>query len=316
MPERNVQVVKRRRFRLAVIGGGQVGRVLGKLMVSSGHDVRCVISRTPASARSAGRFIGCRNTGVSLSSIPSDVNLVFLAVPHEAVKPVASDLARLADIRFEALGACHMSGMLSADALAPLAAQGARTFSFHPLQTFPRDFHPRKIVGSIKGIYYGVDGTADALKLAARVARTLGGSTVEIPPEMRRLYHAACVVASNHLTTMLSVLDDMFATIRPDARARFLQVFRPIIDATLRNVERSSPAEALSGPVARGGVETIRGHLEAIQESDPHLMDYFTAMTAETLRLAAIKGSVTGKQKEEMKAMLRRFDMPRLQESM
>ncbi|MDH4069187.1 MAG: DUF2520 domain-containing protein [Ignavibacteria bacterium] len=315
MPEQKRRNVKRGRFRVAVIGGGQVGRVLGKLLVAGGHEVGCVISRTSASARSAGRFIGCRNTGTSLSLIPSDVNLLFLAVPHAAVEPVASDLARLDHIRFGTLGACHMSGMLSAEALAPLARRGARTFSFHPLQTFPRDFHPRKIIGSIRGIYYGVDGTAESLKIAGRLARTLGGSTVEIPPEMRRLYHAACVVASNHLTAMLFVLDEMFRIIRPDAGAGFLEVFRPIIDATLGNVERASPADALSGPVARGGVETVRGHLEAIRKFDQQVLEYFIAMTNETLRLAAVKGSVNEEQKEAMRSMLRTFEVP-LKESM
>jgi len=126
-----------------------------------------------------------------------------------------------------------------------------------------------------------------------------------IPPEMRALYHATCVVASNHLTALLSVLEHMFERLIPGTRhGEYFRVFKPILQATMKNVERTSPAEALSGPVARGGVETVEGHLAAIRRYRPDLLSFFASMTEETLRLATEKGSVGERQVSAMRALL------------
>jgi predicted short-subunit dehydrogenase-like oxidoreductase (DUF2520 family) len=178
-------------------------------------------------------------------------------------------------------------------------------FSFHPLQTFPRDFSPAEIVrdGWTK-IYFGVDGPPQGLRVARTLAREIGGETIVIRPELREFYHAACVVASNHLTALLWVLERMFEAMNVRAKG-FVPVFRPIIAATLRNIARTGPARALSGPVARGGVETIEAHVESIKRNLPEIIPYFLAMTAETARLAREKGSITESQYEAMLEMIR-----------
>jgi predicted short-subunit dehydrogenase-like oxidoreductase (DUF2520 family) len=280
------------RFRAAIIGSGKVGSVLGRLLVESGHQVLAVISRTPASARKAGRFIGCRNTGVRLDAIPSSVNLVIIATPHDAISSVVEALAAVDHVRWRSVVVCHASGMHTDAVLAPLRKQAAVTFSFHPLQTFPRDFAPQEIVDRARGIYYGVDGTARGIARARRLAKALKGHVVEIPPSMREFYHASCVVASNHLTTLLWVVEKMSAALGFGGR-KSMQMFQPIIDATLHNVCMTSPTRALSGPVARGGVETVASHFEAVERVLPDLIPYFLCMTEETMRLANAKGSLT-----------------------
>jgi predicted short-subunit dehydrogenase-like oxidoreductase (DUF2520 family) len=176
-------------------------------------------------------------------------------------------------------------------------------FSFHPLQTFPRDFPPRRILPSARGIWYGVDGSARAMRVARRLARALRGRIVEIPAPSRELYHAACVVASNHLTVLLSVVRAMHAAASP-AGAPTLAPYRPIIEATIANVLATSPAEALSGPVARGGVETVARHLQSVEAALPWLVPYFTMMTAETVRLADAKGSLAPDRRRALEELI------------
>ncbi len=180
--------------------------------------------------------------------------------------------------------------MLTADVLAPIHERKATVFSFHPLQTFPRDFPPRKIVKSIPGIYYGVDGTPLAIRVAKRLAKKLKGDVVVIPPEMRELYHASCVIASNHLTTMMWHISRMYE--QTGASAPFFDVFKPIVLATLENIRRTSPAKALSGPVARGGANTIEAHFKALKKQLPDLLPYFSTLTIDTVKLAIAKGSI------------------------
>ncbi len=303
---------KKARFHAAIVGGGKVGQVLGRLLIRGGQKVACVISRRSSSARAARRFIGCRSASTSLNDIPGDVNLVLLAVPHGAIVQVAETIAGLGHLQGRRIAVCHTSGMLTAGALDTLAEKGAVTFSFHPLQTFPRDFHPRDILGSVEGITYGVDGSPSAVRTAKLLAGVLRGHTLLVPPHLREFYHAACVVASNHLTALLHVVEMMYGELG-NKRSDYLRVFRPIIETTVKNIGRTSPARALSGPVARGGVETVAGHLEAIRRYRPELIPYFVRMTDETVRLALEKGSLTKERALVMRELLRLYE-PQLQE--
>lgn len=291
---------------VAIVGAGKVGTVLGRILSERGENVVCVVSRSLRSAKQAGKFIGCRNCSDTLDSIPNLTDFIIIATPHDAVATVALALSRLEHFPFKRLSVCHTSGMLTAAALDTVKARGAAVFSFHPLQTFPRDFHPRDIVPTSKGIYYAIDGSPHALKKARTLARKLGGKTIEIKPEMREFYHAACVVASNHLTAILGILQSMSGALGI-AQKDFLRVFKPIILATLRNVERSSATAALTGPVARGGVDTVAGHFDALKTYAPELLSYFGTLTLETIKLAEAKKSITGKQALSLRQLVRSY---------
>jgi predicted short-subunit dehydrogenase-like oxidoreductase (DUF2520 family) len=297
---------RRKSLNVAIIGAGRVGSVLGRVLAEEGERVVCIVSRTSASARKAGIFVGCKRTTTDLADLPPETDCVFITTPHGAVAEVARRVARLDHLHFNRLAACHASGMHTAAVLDPLRKRGATVFSFHPLQTFPRDFDPRRIIPSARGIYYGVDGSAKGVRMARLLAAKLGGHVVLIPPEMRVLYHAACVVASNHLTTMMWVLETMFRRMDRQGTGYF-SVFRPIIEATLRNIAATSPAEALSGPIARGGTETVKDHLEAIRRFAPALLPYYASVSLETVRLAQDKGSIHVVQASSLKALIRSY---------
>jgi len=297
--------MKTKKWHAAIIGAGKVGTTLGRVLVEQGHAVDCVISRTLTSARAGGRFIGCRTVSTDLAAIPAGVNLMLITTPHSAVADVARNLSRL-ERSFKGVAVCHASGMLTAEVLEPLKKKGATVFSFHPLQTFPRSFPPKDILPNVRNIYYGVDGSAAGLKAAEALARALQGHLFRAPPNMRAFYHAACVVASNHLTTLFWVLDTMYRQIEPQGK-NFLSLFYPIIMATISNIRSTSPEEALTGPIARGGVETVARHLDALAEYAPSSIPFYVALSQETVRLAAGRKSLTPSQRDAMLELLRSY---------
>ena len=297
---------RRARLNVTIVGAGKVGTVLGRVLVENGCRVVCVISRTRRSARRAADFLRCRRASTEFSAIPSDTSLIFIATPHAAVADVARSIARLENLDFHRMAVCHASGMLTAAALDPVRKAGATVFSFHPLQTFPRDFSPTAILPTARGISYGVDGSPNGVRMARKLAGLLEGRVIEIPPGKREFYHAACVVASNHVTTLMSVLESMHRVLT-GKRAGFFAVYKPIIAAALRNVECTSPAKALSGPVARGGIETVRKHLDEVRRLSPSLMPTFSALTLETVHLARTKGSISARQATEMRSLIHHY---------
>jgi predicted short-subunit dehydrogenase-like oxidoreductase (DUF2520 family) len=297
--------MKTMKWRAAIIGAGKVGTTLGRVLVEQGHAVECVISRTLASARAGGKFIGCRAVSTDLAAIPPNVNVILITTPHSAVADVARGLSRL-DRSYKGVAVCHASGMLTAEVLEPLKEKGATVFSFHPLQTFPRSFPPKDILPNVRNIYYGVDGSAAGLKAAQALAQALQGHLFRVPPEMRAFYHAACVVASNHLTTLFGILDTMYRQIEPQGK-NFLALFYPIIMATISNVRATSPEEALTGPIARGGVETVARHLDALAKYAPSAIPFYVALSQETVRLAAVRKSLTPSQSDAMLQLLKSY---------
>jgi predicted short-subunit dehydrogenase-like oxidoreductase (DUF2520 family) len=299
-------MARRPRLRIAIVGAGKVGAVLGRVLVERGHVITAVVSRTLRSARAAGKFVKCGRTGTDLALIPATTDLIYVTTPHGAIEDIARRLAALPHLTFRRLAVCHASGMHTASILEPLRERGAAVFSFHPLQTFPRDFTPLRIVPYARGIVYGVDGPPEGIRMARRLARELEGRCVVIPPDLRILYHAACVAASNHLTTMLWIVQRMYDCLQIRG-TKFYPMFGPIIEATLANIARTSPAAALSGPIARGGMETVAGHFAALQDALPALIPYFASVSIETVHLASLKGSLDPAREEELLRLLHSY---------
>jgi len=270
-----------------------VGSIFGKLLAEASEPVDLVVSRTAASARRAARYVGASRSATALTRLSPDTRLILITTPHAEIETVAANLAQLTHLHFPRLFVCHASGMLTAAALGAVAERGARVFSFHPLQSFPRNFRPAQLLDSARGITYGIDGAPDALAMARKLARKLGGTTWRVPPELRTYYHAASVVASTHVAALTSILQTMFATLGGGAETRgCFHVYGPLIRSTLHLVEASSPELALGGAIARGGVDTLREHLQAVVTHSPDLAFPFSALCAQAITLARHRGVV------------------------
>jgi predicted short-subunit dehydrogenase-like oxidoreductase (DUF2520 family) len=294
-----------------IVGGGMVGSIFGRLLAESGAPPDLVVSRTSTSARRAARFSGAARASCDLGRLSARTRLIIVATPHAAVAPVAAALAALPQLDFARLFVCHASGMLTAAALAPVAERGARVFSFHPLQSFPRIYRPATLLPSARGITYGIDGgDAEALRMARRLARRLGGRALLVPPHLRVYYHAASVVASTHLAALTSILAEMYTQItsatptgpttkprkmkdeKPSRDNGFYSVYEPLLQGTLGLVKARSPRQALGGAIARGGVETLAEHLGAVSAHSPALVLPFAALCVQAIELVRQGGTL------------------------
>ncbi len=182
----------------------------------------------------------------------------------------------------------HLSGSLGLDALQSAAVAGARILAIHPLQTFPD-------VGSalerLRGCSIAI--TADdeeGYLLGERLAGDLEGVPFRLSDELRPLYHAAAVFASNYLVTASAIAESLFAEAGVPDPARAMA---PLQRATLENVERLGPARALTGPAVRGDAGTIRRNLEALEAHAPELVPAYVAMARATLDLAERSGRLS-----------------------
>ena len=180
---------------ISIVGAGTVGSTLSMALRAKGYPVASVVSRSGPPAVALARALKCSRASTSIVDISPDTEVLLLTVPDGAVAGVAKQVSAVKQLRFRKMFIAHCSGAHSADVLAPLKKKGAAVASLHPIQTFPAHLAPGALRGRLKGIYYGIDGDALALRKAENLAADLGGHTTEIPADLRPLYHAACVFA-------------------------------------------------------------------------------------------------------------------------
>ena len=198
----------------------------------------------------------------------------------------------LESTRSRAPRALHrLSPRLSDDACrvpAQLGARGATVAAIHPAMTFTGD--PQEEARRMVGARFAVTAPEEAQATANAVVETLGGVPVRVAEARRVLYHAALSHAANHLVTLIAGARDALRLAGVEEPGALLE---PLARAALANSLDRGMA-ALSGPIARGDVETLVAHVEAIEESAPALLPAYRAMA-----LATIDGVDHGDQKKE-----------------
>ncbi len=147
----------------------------------------------------------------------------------------------------------HLAGSLGLDVLAP----HRRRAGVHPLVALPNaEVGARRLTG---GAWFAVAGDP----LVQRVVEDLGGRWFTVADEDRAAYHAAAVIASNHLVALLGQAE----RVAEQAGVPF-EAYLDLVRATVDNVAELGPAGALTGPAARGDDVTIQRHLEALPEDE------------------------------------------------
>jgi predicted short-subunit dehydrogenase-like oxidoreductase (DUF2520 family) len=264
----------------SIVGAGRLGTALGAALVKRGWRVEAIVDREAPAARESRRLIGAGRASTSPAAAAKAKGLVIISVPDAAVAGAARELAR-ASGSWPGRGVFHTSGLLTAGALGPLAARGALVASLHPVQSFPRKDLPASV---FRGITWGIEGSPKAVKAATGIVRALGGHVLFLAEQDKALYHAACVLASNALVA----LEGTAAGLLEGAgvgQAEALRTLLPLAQGTLQNVKSLGLEGALTGPVLRGDIETVRRHLAALR-ADPEARKVYRILGRQALGLA------------------------------
>ena len=136
--------------RIAIAGTGALGESLARSLEQAGFPIHCIISRNVETARELAEDVGAQFFVRLRDTLPEGIQVLFLCVPDDAITPTSHLLAELPYAWTEVCVA-HTSGALTATSLDALAEVGAQTFSFHPMQTFPKGQE-----SEWKGIFVGI----------------------------------------------------------------------------------------------------------------------------------------------------------------
>ncbi len=277
---------------VAIIGAGRVGSAAGFLLGKAGYAVVAVASRTKASAKKAATFIGMGEPTTDAATAASKAEIVLITTPDRVIREVCDRIAA-GGLKAGSL-VVHTSGAHTLDLLAAAAAKGAYRAVVHPLQSVPSR---EQGIRTLPGSYFRIEADAEAREAARAIVTSLGGIELVMPQwksddQSAALYHAGAVAVSNFFVALIDYGLKFYQTLGADKKEA-LKAVLPLIRGTLRNIEAVGIPDALTGPVMRGDIDTVRRHLEAMETKAPELAGLYKALTRQTVEVAMAKGSIT-----------------------
>jgi predicted short-subunit dehydrogenase-like oxidoreductase (DUF2520 family) len=222
--------------------------------------VQDLYSRSFTSAEQAAQFVGAGQPVAELAQMRS-ADVWLLSVPDAQVGAAAQALAEAQGAKLAGSVVFHNSGFLSAAVLQPLQALDCHLASAHPVLNFAS---PDTGVRQFAGTPCGLEGDAPALAWLHTALSAIGGRCFEIASADKPLYHAAAVFSSNFTVVLQGIAQDAWqsAGVPPE-------LMRPLTEALLKstvdNVLAMGPAQALTGPAARGDTAVVQAQGEVVR---------------------------------------------------
>ena len=189
-----------------------------------------------------------RSAAATTSAAPrDDVDLLVIATPDAAVAEVAA--------RDRARRAARSSPTCPGRSGSPRSPRTPARAVLHPLVALP---DPERGAERLRGAWFGV--AAEATRWPLEVVAALGGRAVAVAEDDWVRYHAAAVIASNHLVALLGQVERVAA--RVGRAARGLPRPRP---GQPRRRRRARPGRRAhrAGPARRPRPRSTR-HLAAL----------------------------------------------------
>jgi predicted short-subunit dehydrogenase-like oxidoreductase (DUF2520 family) len=244
---------------IEIHGTGRAAGALGLRAVSSGHRITAVFGRSEDRVAHLEERLGV--TG-------ADPDLRIIAVSDDAIASVVDALAGTG-----AVATVHVSGSMPVSVLDPLADR-MPIGSFHPLQTLP---DMERGAPRLEGAWVAVTASEPFAADLDRFAESLGCRPFRLEDSHKAVYHAAAAACANYVLVALG----LGATLFTAAGVPF-DAARPLVEAIVANAFTMGPSSALTGPIARGDVGTVRRQLAAVDGVDEATASIFRSMARAT----------------------------------
>ncbi|MFY9813306.1 MAG: DUF2520 domain-containing protein [Dehalococcoidales bacterium] len=283
-------------LKIGIIGAGTVGSALAAGLAESGYCVIAVCSRTGASAEKlAGTIPGCQ-TVTNNQQVADAADIVFITTPDAAIPQIASAVQW-----HQGQSVVHCSGADSTVILEPARQMGAYAGVFHPLQSFAG---VKQATLNLPGSTVAIEAAEPLLTSLKEMAEKLNCRWIKLKAEDKVVYHAAAVIASNYLVTLVKLADDLWETFGIP-REQATQALLPLLKGTLNNIETAGIPQALTGPIARGDIETVKKHIAALQKEAPDALSAYCELGLQTIPIAQAKGKIDEEKAAELRAVLK-----------
>jgi predicted short-subunit dehydrogenase-like oxidoreductase (DUF2520 family) len=260
-----------------LIGGGRLGTNIARaLLTQLKLELLGICNSNLASAHQTREILNAGTAFASVKELPA-ADLTFITTPDNCIANVADALLLNPAIKPGQVFV-HCSGALSSTLLAPLQDRGCHVASLHPFKSFV----PNQ-TQTFSDCYCTVEGDVTAIERLTTLFGQLGAKVISLHTAHKHLYHAAASMAANYLVTLAASATSLLidANIAPRQAKHMCE---QLMGNTLQNIQGVDEiAQALTGPLMRQDLETIKRHLHAINL--PHVEGLYRAAGLATLPL-------------------------------
>lgn len=255
-------------MRIGFIGAGKMGFTLGKhlklyedSLETDGNSLYRVVgyySRTLESAIEAARFTDT-NYYESLEGLVSECDTLILTVPDSQIPIVADKLKQLGDLVRDKI-IIHTSGALSSQVFSGM--NGIYAYSIHPIYAVSSK---TESYINFNQCFITIEGSDRYLGRLVDIFAEIGHKVKIISCKDKVKYHSGAVFASNLVIGLYQMAQDILMQCGFSAEESD-EALKPLFLNNAKRLEDKCPADALTGPIERGDVETVRGHLNVLTD--------------------------------------------------
>ncbi len=269
-------------MKFGIIGAGVVGTALAVQLSKAGHECMGVHTRSRLSYERFRNYIN--KDHLLLEELVPAADVVFITTQDGMIRMMAEKLVEKALI-IPGQVWIHCSGSLPSAVLRVKESLPVRCLSVHPLQAFASIDNALAI---LSGTHFGIEG--EEADLGEEIVKDLGGIPHKIVADQKTLYHASAVVASNYLVVLAALAVELFVEAGIE-EGEALTSLLPLMKGTLSNLEQVGLPLTLTGPIARGDVQVVKGHLDQLPTK---LVEIYKGLGSKALELGESKRAIQG----------------------
>lgn len=295
----------------SIVGTGPVSRSFARAFVNAGLTVHAITSRSYERAKDlAAEIAQCSDANPQAFQLPStdgsnrddiaeankcrDPCAVLVAVPDSALTDTLCK--RITRLLPGAEYVIHTSGALQSSILHSVSAN---FLSLHPCSPFPRD---SAAPVSLTGMYFGVEGASGAVEEEGmQLVRMLNAIPFHIDRNSKGMYHAACSIANNFVWTLMhtSVETLVRSGVDVETAKKITVDFVERTADTVREVDTTHIAQALTGPIVRGDANSVGLHVAQLG-GFPQARRIYKEMAIATANAAHEQGRISRSTMEDV----------------
>ena len=254
-------------MKFGFIGAGKVGFSLGKYLADNNQNVVGYYSIINEEAIEAAKFTGSKYYE-NMEQLVEDSEVLFLTVPDGQIENLWNQLKSshknwMAKYNKPLLNnkiVCHCSGALSSDIFSSIAEYESFGYSIHPLFAVSNRYESYK---ELSDSYFTIEGNIEKINKMKELFESFGNTVCIISKDDKIKYHGAAAIASNLVVGLIGLSEEL-----------------------LKHIVEEGVVEALTGPIERCDVSTVRKHMSVF---DKKTNEIYKAVSKEVLEIAKIK---------------------------
>ena len=246
---------------IGIIGAGKVGVSVGRylkennIQIAGFYDINCDNAVFAAQFTETDCFS-------ELKELVMVSDTLFITTPDTVIGSVWDCIKNNMSVQNKIV--CHFSGALSSDVFTDSQSTGAGVCSIHPMLAFSDKLTSYRIPANT---FFALEGDETAVSALKSLFESLGNIVCRIDKSKKSLYHTAASVLSNEL---VAVLDMGYSLLEECgfSRDEAVKATHNLVLGNVNSVLENGCVKALTGPVERNDLQTVKKHVESLKGED------------------------------------------------